>query len=165
MFTTQQHNSSKHMYSSKIFFMSNTTFIDRFKKILEHYNYSAYRLAKETAVTNSATLNLLSGRNTPSFEYLNRLSKLFPELNLNWLVLGEETMFRDPIVRPKSSESFAPDLLESKNALISVLNENIRMKDEKIDELTAELREYRAAAKLLETAKKEMGVSTVKQGK
>ena len=39
------------------------------------------------------------------------------------------------------------------------------MKDEKIEELTSELREYRAAAKLLEASKKDFQVSKEVQKK
>jgi len=145
--------------------MPNNSFADRLKKVVEHYEYSAYRLAKETAVTNQTTLNFLSGKTTPSFDFLAKLSMIFPELNLNWLVMGEESMFRDASVRPRSSNNYPPDLIESKNSLISVLNENIRMKDEKIEELTSELREYRAAAKLLEASKKDFQVSKEVQKK
>ena len=145
--------------------MSEENFAGRFKKVLEHYNVSPYRVAKDLSYTTPTTVRLLSGQSTPSYEFLCRFSKQYPEVNLNWLLLGEETMFRDPSIRPKSNIHHSPDLIESKNALIATLNENIRLKDEKIDQLSYELREYRAAAKLLVSSKVDATVIEKKQRK
>lgn len=131
-------------------------------KVLEHYGLSAYRLAKEIDFSNAATLNLLSGKTNPSYEFLTRLMELYPDVNSNWLLLGRETMFMDPNIRPKSVSHYSPDLIESKNAVIAALNDNIRMKDEKIEFLTSELREYKAAASLLGADKINNAVSARK---
>lgn len=137
-------------------------FGSRLRKVLEHYGLSAYRLAKEIDFSNAATLNLLSGKTNPSFEFITRLMELYPDLNSNWLLLGRESMFLDPNMRPKSISHYSPDLVESKNAVIAALNDNIRMKDEKIEFLTAELREYRAAASLIAKDKNSSSVSSQK---
>jgi hypothetical protein len=145
--------------------MEGDNFASRFKKVLDHYNVTAYRVAKDLSYTTPTAVRLLTGQSTPSFEFLIRFGGLYPEVNFNWLVLGEETMFRDPSIRPKTNVHHSPDLLESKNELIETLKENIRLKDEKIDQLTNEMREYRAAAKLLESAKMDRAVTDKKQRK
>jgi transcriptional regulator with XRE-family HTH domain len=124
-------------------------FGSRLRKVLEHHGLSADRLAKEIDFSNAATLNLLSGKTHPSYEFLIRLMELYPDVNSNWLLLGRETMFMDPNIRPKSISHYSPDLIESKNEVIAALNDNIRMKAEKIEFLISELRECKAAANLL----------------
>jgi len=139
-------------------------FGSRLRKVLEHYGLSAYRLAKEIDFSNAATLNLLSGKTHPSYEFLTRLMELYPDVNSNWLLLGRETMFMDPNIRPKSISHYSPDLIESKNEVIAALNDNIRMKGEKIEFLISDLRECKAAANLLSEDKTNNG-SAAKKGR
>ena len=118
-------------------------------KQFEVHPVTAYKLGKDIDFINAATLNLLSGKTHPSYEFLIRLMELYPDVNSNWLLLGRETMFMDPNIRPKSISHYSPDLIESKNEVIAALNDNIRMKAEKIEFLISELRECKAAANLL----------------
>jgi transcriptional regulator with XRE-family HTH domain len=124
-------------------------FASRLRKVLEHYEVTAYRVAKEVSFTNASVLNLLSGKTNPSYEFVYGLLDKYPELNANWLIMGRETMFLDPTLKPKTRVYSSPDLLASKNETIAALQENIRLKDEKISELSAALREFRAASVLL----------------
>jgi hypothetical protein len=137
-------------------------FASRLRKVLDHYEVTAYRIAKEISFTNAAVLNLLSGKTSPSYEFVFSLLEKYPELNANWLVMGRDTMFLDPERKPKTRVYSSPDLLASKNETIAVLQENIRMKDEKIIQLTSELREYRAAAGLLGGEKENSSVGAKK---
>jgi transcriptional regulator with XRE-family HTH domain len=137
-------------------------FASRLRKVLDHYEVTAYRIAKEISFTNAAVLNLLSGKTSPSYEFVYGLLDKYPELNANWLVMGRDTMFLDPERKPKTRVYSSPDLLASKNETIAVLQENIRMKDEKIIQLTSELREYRAAAGLLGGEKENSSVGAKK---
>ena len=88
-----------------------------------------------------------------------------PELNANWLLVGVGSLFMDPKMKPKSNTVFPPDLIESKNAVIAALNDNIRLKDEQIHELKKELREYRAASKLIKTKEEISGEEIKKTGR
>jgi hypothetical protein len=65
-------------------------------------------------------------------------------------------MFLDPSIKPNRSYSHSPDLLEAKNSIINKMEEILKLKDEKIEKLNNELREYRAAAKILKTTGKSL---------
>jgi len=136
------------------------SFAERLKQVLEHYSITGYRLAKETSLTNMSVSNILSGKFKPSYSFICVLLERFPEVNANWLILGKDSMFLDPQIKPMVISHTSPDLLEAKNSVIAAQGEIIRMKDEKIEMLTAELREYKAAANLLGIEKTNDAVSS-----
>jgi transcriptional regulator with XRE-family HTH domain len=131
--------------------MQTDSFSSRIRRVLGHYELSAYKLGKEISITNATALNLVSGKVNPSFDVLSRLKMRYPELNANWLLVGEGHMFLDPNLNPNVNTVFPPDLIESKNELIAALNENIRIKDEQLQQLREELRAYRAASDLMKS--------------
>ena len=121
----------------------------RLQKFLQHYEITAYKLGKDIDFSNAAIGNMLSGKTLPSFDFLSKLMELYPLVNANWLMMGRGEMFVDPNIKPRNNKLHSPDLLESKNEIIGLLNEHVKMKDDKISQMTEELREFRAAAKLL----------------
>lgn len=123
-------------------------FAARLRSVLDHHEITAYKLGKEIGYSNAAIGNMLAGKSNPNFDFVVRLMELFPMLDGNWLVMGRGDMFTNPNIRPKGAKSHPSDLLEAKNEIIKLLNENMQMKDEKIRQLTDELREMKAAVKL-----------------
>ena len=111
----------------------------RLQKVLDHHGISAYKLGKAIDFSNAAIGNMLAGKTNPSFEFLSRLMELYPMINANWLVMGRGDMFVDYSIRLRSYRSNPPDLLQAKEEINRLLNENMRMKDEKILRLTEEL--------------------------
>jgi xylose isomerase len=75
-------------------------------------------------------------------------------LDANWLILGKGDMFLNPDIKVRRKSTHPSDILESKNAIIALMSENMRLKDEKIDQLTSELREYKAAKELMQPIEK-----------
>lgn len=63
-------------------------FIKRLQIIIDHYQLSAASLADKIAVQRSSISHLLSGRNKPSLEFVLKLVRQFPEVNLYWLLNG-----------------------------------------------------------------------------
>ena len=136
----------------------------RLQKVLDHHEITAYKLGKDIGYSNAAIGNMLAGKSNPNFDFVAKLMNLYPMLDGHWLILGRGNMFIDPNIRPKSHKSHPPDLLEAKNDVIKLLKENMEMKDEKIRQLTEELREYRAAGKLL-SGRREKGIGESKTKK
>jgi transcriptional regulator with XRE-family HTH domain len=64
-------------------------FIERFARILEYYNLSASSFADKVDVQRSSISHLLSGRNKPSLDFVLKVAKTFPEVNLYWLLNGK----------------------------------------------------------------------------
>jgi len=64
-------------------------FIVRLEKILDYYGLSAAVFADKIGVQRSGISHLLSGRNKPSLEFVMKVIRAFPEVNLYWLLNGK----------------------------------------------------------------------------
>lgn len=70
--------------------MVNTeAFILRLEIILEHYQLTASAFADKIGVQRSSISHLLAGRNKPSLEFVLKVVKSFPEVNMYWLLNGK----------------------------------------------------------------------------
>lgn len=61
----------------------------RLQKILEFYDLSAAAFADEIEVGRSSISHILSGRNKPSLDFVMKVVKSFPEVELYWLLNGK----------------------------------------------------------------------------
>ncbi len=84
---------------------------DRLLKILKQYNLTSTRFADELGVQRSGISHILSGRNQPSFDFLVKLMKQYPEINPDWLIMGKGNMLRSI---GKEKNSGEPGLFDEK---------------------------------------------------
>ena len=80
-------------------------FIKRLEKILRYYDLSASVFADKIKVQRSSISHLLSGRNKPSLEFVLKIIKTFPEVNLYWLLNGKGAF---PPLSTSQSKTIAP---------------------------------------------------------
>ena len=73
-------------------------FTNRLNKIMEYYDLSAASFADKIEVGRSSISHLLSGRNKPSLDFVMKIVKAFPEVELYWLLNGKGSF-------PKRAES------------------------------------------------------------
>ncbi len=66
--------------------------ISRIKKLLEVKKISPAQFADEIEVQRSSLSHVLSGRNKPSLDFMMKIKKRYPEINLDWLLLGDGSM-------------------------------------------------------------------------
>ena len=67
--------------------MINTTgFNSRLEIILKHYGLSASVFAEKISVQRSSISHILSGRNKPSLDFIDKVFQVFPEIDLVWLL-------------------------------------------------------------------------------
>lgn len=67
--------------------------IDRINLLLKAKNISARQFAEEIGIQPSGMSHILSGRNNPSLDFVMKVVKRWPEVNINWLVLGSGEMY------------------------------------------------------------------------
>jgi transcriptional regulator with XRE-family HTH domain len=67
----------------------------RFQKWLDSKNINATKLAEKIDVSKATISHILTGRNKPSIDLLNKILKKYPDFNLNWLVCGVGHMSND----------------------------------------------------------------------
>lgn len=69
--------------------VNSADFIGRLEKIMAYYGLSASAFADKIRVQRSSISHLLSGRNKPSLEFVMKVIKTFPDVNLYWLLNGK----------------------------------------------------------------------------
>lgn len=90
--------------------LNNEKFIARLQKILEEYDLTAAAFAEKIDVGRSSISHILSGRNKPSLEFIMKVNRVFPEIDLYWLLKGTSRE-QNPSVTPElfsNSPSLAP---------------------------------------------------------
>ncbi|TVQ14188.1 MAG: XRE family transcriptional regulator [Bacteroidetes bacterium] len=66
--------------------------VNRIQEILKRYNLTAARFADQLEVPRSTISHILSERNKPSLEFIQKVLDNYPEINTNWLLKGEGTI-------------------------------------------------------------------------
>lgn len=67
---------------------------ERLFKLMELERLTAAKLADILEVQPSAISHILSGRNKPSFDFIQKLTTKFPRLNIDWLITGKGNMYK-----------------------------------------------------------------------
>lgn len=105
--------------------------LERIKRFIETQNMSSSAFANAIGVQRSSVSHILSGRNKPSLDFVLRLKKHYPELNLDWLLFG-----KGPILMTKKSSE--EDSTNSEKSDISHIEKPIATPEPKnlFDEIT-----------------------------
>ena len=73
------------------------------QNIIEKYGLSSNTFAQEINVNRSTISHILSGRNKPSIEVLQKILRRFPDVSSSWLLLGQGAI-DDTNLTPSSSQ-------------------------------------------------------------
>lgn len=65
---------------------------DRIRKFMDYKGISPSELADAIGVQRSNVTHVLKARNKPSFQFIEKLLQIYPEINAKWLLLGEGNM-------------------------------------------------------------------------
>ena len=79
---------------------------ERLVQLLDLEQLTPSKFADIIGVQRSSVSHVISGRNKPSFDFLQKTLKAFPGLNADWLMLGDGTMY-DQMGRDVSGNLFA----------------------------------------------------------
>ena len=77
---------------------------DRIIKFLTHEGLTATKFADEIGVQRSSVSHILSGRNNPSFEFIQKILTRYKNVSADWLLLGTGTMYK----KTEQMNLFAP---------------------------------------------------------
>ncbi len=106
---------------------------ERLLKFLEQENISSAKFADNIGVQRSSVSHILSGRNNPSYEFIQKILAKYKYLNAEWLIMGigsmnnalkQGSLFETDKKIAKTSDN------SKKESNKTVVNKNI--KDEKI---------------------------------
>lgn len=93
---------------------------ERLKMVMKMNNLSAAAFADRVGVQRSSISHIMSGRNKPSLDFIQKTLKSFPRVNGDWLVTGkpvgsnrdEESYQLDTVTKPINTTS-SKDIAES----------------------------------------------------
>ena len=82
--------------------------INRINLILQAKNITAKQFAEEIGVQPSGMSHIMSGRNNPSLDFVMKVVKRYPEVNIYWLMFGKGEMYDTgnmpaPVITAESS--------------------------------------------------------------
>lgn len=73
----------------------------RLKQFLAAENISQSQFADTIKVVRASVSHVLSGRNNPSYEFMRAIMLSYPQLNMEWLMIGKGRMYKDtPAAEP-----------------------------------------------------------------
>jgi DNA-binding XRE family transcriptional regulator len=78
-------------------------FAKRLQKVFEYYGLTATTFSEKIEVGKATISHVLSGRNKPSLDFVLRIIKNFPEVELYWLLNGKGDFPKKPI-QPDSKD-------------------------------------------------------------
>lgn len=67
--------------------------VNRINLILQAKNITARAFAEEIGAQPSSLSHILSGRNNPSLDFVMKIIRRYPEININWLMFGKGEMY------------------------------------------------------------------------
>ena len=96
---------------------------ERLLKFMEMEKLSASRLAEILGVQPATISHIISGRNKPSFEFIEKMLLRFPKVNPEWFLLGKGSAYRPDVSsspNPNPSQEFrlSANLFETANILL-----------------------------------------------
>lgn len=114
--------------------LNSEDFIKRLEILLDYYSLNASSFADKIGVQRSSISHLLSGRNKPSLDFVMKISEVFPDINLYWILEGKDEFLK------KNAENKNSPALKIENHTSPVLlkedfKNNLFQEIEKKDEL------------------------------
>lgn len=107
-------------------------FVKRLEILLDYYSLSASSFADKIGVQRSSISHLLSGRNKPSLDFIMKITAIFPDINIYWILNGKEDFFKkdaeNRTQNPKVIE-IAVTPTSSQNAVIKDLFDTTEVKN------------------------------------
>lgn len=80
---------------------------DKLLELLKRESLKSGQFAEMLGVNPAGISHILSGRNKPGFDLLQKILRQFPNLNPDWLILDSEQMYRE---KSQSAQTTSPNL-------------------------------------------------------
>lgn len=104
----------------------------RLKQFIAAENITQAQLADTINVVRASVSHILAGRNKPSYEFISGLMRHYPNLNMEWLMLGKGKMYKnasaeapDEAAAQVSGDLFADEFPIMQEVYVAAPEENI----------------------------------------
>lgn len=99
---------------------------DRIIKFLSDNNLTSTKFADNIGVQRSSISHILSGRNKPSFDFIEKMLLAYPDLNAQWLITGKGNMFSNqPSLFNQNNDQIQNNLTSRESNIQNATDSNI----------------------------------------
>jgi len=114
---------------------------DRIRKFMEYKGITPSELADTIGVQRSNVTHVLKSRNKPSFQFIEKMLQVYPDLNAKWLLLGT-----GPMVETTTKSRTLFDQLTEPASTQSPIHEKTEIKPKTEEPVSVETKEIIASA-------------------
>jgi len=105
---------------------------ERIIKLMKSENLSPSQLADNLQVQRSGVSHIISGRNNPGLDFIQRILRYYPNINPDWLLLNKGPMYRnldgtlqyDEVNSTDSIQSDQPAIIETETDVPLLFQQN-----------------------------------------
>jgi len=98
---------------------------EKLEFLLRTKSLTATSLARLLDIQPSGISHILSGRNKPSFDFVVKILRAFPDINPDWLLLGDDRVYRDEISSSKFDPTTQSEAAHSRRESLFDVSQNI----------------------------------------
>jgi transcriptional regulator with XRE-family HTH domain len=103
---------------------------DRIIQFLKENNLTSTKFADAIGVQRSSISHILSGRNKPSYDFIEKMLLSYPEINAQWLITGKGNMFLNQPSLFKNDEKIPENILTpSESHIQNSISHNTEIKE------------------------------------
>lgn len=88
--------------------------VDRFRYVMKVYNETPSSFADKIGVQRSSISHILSERNKPSLDFIQKILEHYPKIDAQWLINGKQSPNETELVNEEQSESTPTEIQETK---------------------------------------------------
>lgn len=81
----------------------------RLQQFITAENLSQSQFADKINVARASVSHILAGRNKPGFDFVEKMAKAFPALNIEWLITGKGKIYKTASAEPQQVPSTSSD--------------------------------------------------------
>lgn len=97
----------------------------RLKQFLSAENISQAQFADTINVVRASVSHVLAGRNNPSYDFIKAIMDNYPNLNIEWLILGKGKMYKERSSAPEPEQTQATIEDYGDDLLFPVIDEEV----------------------------------------
>lgn len=86
--------------------------IDRFRYVMKVYNETPSSFADKIGVQRSSISHILSGRNKPSLDFIQKIMEHYPKIDAQWLINGKQSNPKEVEVRSESEKEIVEESIQ-----------------------------------------------------
>lgn len=106
----------------------------RLRQFLAAEDIKPAQLANTINVARASISHILSGRNKPSYDFIQSIGQNYPNLNLEWLITGKGKMYKNSIpsihspsvISPMNDNEYDNSLFGEELATFDIMDNSIR---------------------------------------